>query len=96
MRFGRWLELIQQYGPLVGLLLVFIYWQARRIERLLDKNAKIYEAEIERMAKVQNRFLNQLLGPQPSSAGAPSIEAIKEASERLGEERTKPEGGNDG
>jgi hypothetical protein len=77
--FAQWVQLLKQYGPVVGLLLAFVFWQTRQINRLLEKNSAMYEAEIARMAKVQEQLLERLLGAvQPSSGVSPSVEKLKE------------------
>lgn len=79
MDFAHWFQLLKQYGPVVGLLLAFVIWQAWQIHSLLEKNAAIYEAEIARMAKVQDQLLERLLGVvQPSSVKSPSVNELKE------------------
>jgi hypothetical protein len=74
---AQWITLAKQYGPLVAFFIVFIAWQSIQIQRLLEKNSKIYDAEIERMAKVQGELLDRLLGRQPSSAEAPIVGQLK-------------------
>lgn len=61
---------------MVGVLLLFIFSQARWINRLLDRHEKAYSGEIKRMNKMMNRLLTCVLGDQPSSQGMPSIEAL--------------------
>ncbi len=81
MDITSWSQLIlalKQYGPIVSIFVVFIIWQTRRIDHLLDRNTSIYEAEIKRLADVQDRLLNKLLGPQPSSSAAPTIQEVRE------------------
>ena len=60
-----WLQLLKQHGPLVGLFIAFIIWQSRKIDQLLERNSKIYDGEIARLAHVQDVLLTKLLGLQP-------------------------------
>jgi hypothetical protein len=83
----RWLALLQQYGPLTGLLLAFIIWQSLQINRLLDRNSSIYEGEIKRLAEVQNRLLSHVLGPQPSSSESPTIKQMEDGAKRMGNQQ---------
>lgn len=76
MEIARWIELLKQYGPLIGLFVAFIIWQSHEIHGLLDKNSAIYEAEIKRMAEVQDRLLTKFLGIQPSSSESRSIQEM--------------------
>jgi hypothetical protein len=91
----RWLELLKQYGPLLGLLLGFIVWQAHQINRLLDRNSSIYEGEIKRLAEVQNRLLAHILGPQPSSTESPTIKQLEEGAKRLENQKNADKKGGD-
>ncbi len=88
-QWTQWLEILKEYGPIAGLFLAFIYWQARRIDKLIEKNASIYQEEINRMAKVQDRLLNQLLGPQSSSSNAPSVEQLQRVASDIGEKKDR-------
>ena len=83
-----WAGLIQEYGPIVGVLLLFIYWQSRQISNLLERNSKIYDAEIDRMAKVQDRLLGRVLGH--SAASSSSYPTVGELKKHEQEEKTKP------
>jgi hypothetical protein len=81
---ANWVQLwaiVKQYGPAVGLLLVLIYWLARRIDKLLDRNAEIYESHIAQLTQTQSWLLTKLIGPQPSSSEAPTIKQLQEAVE---------------
>lgn len=78
MDFTAWWTLLKQYGPIIGLSIGFILWQAHQINKLLDRNSAIYESEIKRLAHVQERLLTHLLGPQPSSASAPTVKELKD------------------
>lgn len=89
MELQFWFTLLKQYGFPIGLLIGFIIWQARRIDKLLDRNASIYEAEIGRLAEVQDRLLTQLLGPQPSSTKAPTVKQIEDGVRQKGEGNKK-------
>lgn len=77
MEWTSWLQLIQKYGPIVGLFVGFVVWQAHQINKLLDRNSAIYEGEIKRLAEVQARLLDRLLGPQPSSVASPTMEDLR-------------------
>ena len=92
MQWMEWVMLLEKYGPLVGLFLVMILAQAWWINRLLDRNAEIYDGEIKRMAEVQDRLLTHIIGPQPSSTSAPTIRDLKDGAKRLGGKA--PEGGD--
>lgn len=83
MELEYWLDLIKHYGPLAGLFLVVLVWQMRKIDQLLDRNSSIYESEIRRLAEVQEKLLERLLGPQPSSSGAPTVRDVRKTSERI-------------
>jgi hypothetical protein len=78
-RIVTWPELLavlKQYGPVVGILLAYVWWQSRKIDQLLDKNASIYEAEIVRMSQVQDRLLSHLIGVPTSSTSSPTAEQL--------------------
>jgi hypothetical protein len=70
------LDLVKEYGPIVGVLLVFIGWQAHWINKLLDRHEKAYSGEIERMHEREKLLLGKLLGEQPTSQDIPDIEHI--------------------
>jgi len=91
--WGKWLQLIQQYGPLVGLFVGFTVWQTQQISKLLQQNSTIYEAEIKRLSGVQDRLLTHALGPQPSSTSAPLVEQLRDRTEKLGDKDTSETGG---
>ncbi len=81
MEQAFWSQIIQalkQYGPIIALFVLFIAWQARKIDQLLDRNSSIYDAEIKRLAEVQERLLTKILGPQPSSSTAPTIQEVRD------------------
>jgi len=61
----------------VGIIVAYVWWQSKKIDQLLDKNAAIYEAEIKRMSEVQDRLLTKLIGQPPSSALAPTVDQLK-------------------
>lgn len=71
------LALLKQYGPVVAVLLVVIYWQARQINKLLDRNSSIYEAHIKSLWETQQWLMTKLIGPQPSSQASPTVQEIK-------------------
>lgn len=77
MNWPELLSVLKQYGPVVGILLAYVWWQSRKIDQLLDKNAAIYEAEIQRMSQVQDRLLNKLMGDPGSSALSPTVDQLK-------------------
>jgi hypothetical protein len=85
MQWEQWVMLLQKYGPLVGLFLVMILAQAWWINRLLERNSVIYDAEIKRLADVQERLLTHIIGPQPSSTSAPTIQDLKSGVKQLGD-----------
>lgn len=68
------IELAKQYGPLAAVLLAFIWWQARWINRLLDRHERAYTGEISRMHEREKLLLERLLGHQPSSLSSPSLQ----------------------
>ncbi len=80
MDWAQLLTLLKQYGPVVAVLLFIIYWQTRQIDKLLAKNAEIYESHIQHLWETQQRLLIRILGPQPSSQAAPTIDQLKKAS----------------
>jgi hypothetical protein len=59
--------------------------QAWWINRLLERNSVIYDAEIKRLADVQERLLTHIIGPQPSSTSAPTIQDLKSGVKQLGD-----------
>lgn len=77
LEWQQWLAILKQYGPFVGLLLGFIYWQARWINKLLDRHERVSKAEIERMDRQMTKLLDHVLGPQPSSSASPTIAELK-------------------
>jgi hypothetical protein len=86
VEWTTWVSLLKQYGPIVGLFVGFIIWQTTQINKLLDRNAAIYESEVKRLADVQTMLLTHLLGPQPSSTTSPTIKQLKNGT------ALKPEG----
>jgi len=92
--WSKWLQLIQEYGPLVGLFVGFIIWQTFQINRLLERNSAIYDAEIKRLAEVQSWLLSHVLGPQPSSFAAPSVRQLKDDAKQLENKGTPKKGGS--
>jgi hypothetical protein len=85
------INVIKQYGPTVGALLIIIYWQWRQIDKLLERNSTIYENHIKALYEAQNRLLDKLIGPQPSSQSSPTIKELKATSGS--EEATKEKPG---
>ena len=71
------MSLLKEYGPLVGIVIAYVWWQSRKIDQLLDKNSAIYEAEIQRMSEVQDRLLTKLIGQPPSSTLSPTVDQMK-------------------
>ena len=63
--------------------------QAYWINKLLDRNAQIYDKEIKRLADVQERLLTHILGSQPSSTVAPTIKELRDDAKRMEEIRLK-------
>jgi hypothetical protein len=43
MDLPQFLLLLKQYGPLVAVMVFFLYWFTKRIDGLLDRNAQIYD-----------------------------------------------------
>ena len=76
------INLAKQYGPTAAVLLVIIYWQWRHIDKLIERNASIYEKHIKNLSETQNWLLAKLIGPQPSSSESPTMEELKEAAKR--------------
>ena len=72
------LGLLKQYGPLITVLLVLVYWFARRIDKLIDRNTEIYEAHVKQLCETQKWLLTKLIGPQPSSSDAPTVKQLKD------------------
>lgn len=77
MNWPELLSVLKQYGPVVGILLAYVWWQSKKIDQLLDKNAAIYEAEIQRMSQVQDRLLNKLMGDPGTSSLSPTVDQLK-------------------
>ena len=85
---AKWLqvwETVKQYGPVVGLLLALIIWLSWRLDKVMDRNAQVYESHIRQLSETQNWLLTKLIGPQPSSAGQPTIGQLKETVKRTEE-----------
>lgn len=82
LEWPQWLAILKQYGPVVGLLLAFIFWQARWINTLLDRHEKAYTGEIDRMHQQMNRLLTHVLGPQPSSGNTPTVQELVEGADQ--------------
>jgi hypothetical protein len=78
MQWEQWVMLLEKYGPLVGLFLIMILAQAWWINRLLDRNSAIYDAEIKRLADIQDRLLTHIIGPQLSSTSSPTVKELKD------------------
>jgi hypothetical protein len=74
------LDALKHYGPIVTLFLVYVAWQARKIDQLIDKNSSIYDGEIKRLADVQQQLLTKLLGTQPTSTNSPTIQEVRDKS----------------
>ncbi len=97
VEWSLWLEIIKQYGPIVGLFLGLIFWQTRWINRLLRENRDAYLGEISRMHEREKMLLARLLGPQPSSLEQPRIsEVMAEVEQRTIEGRTEPDDDGEG
>jgi len=77
MDFEAWKALLKEYGPLVGPLVALVAWQAFQIRKLIEWNSRRHDEEVARMARVQDRLLTHLIGPQPTSADSPSIKDLK-------------------
>lgn len=84
MDWGQLLNLLKQYGPTVGILLLIIYSQWRHIDKLLERNAAIYEAHIKALYETQDRLLTQLIGPRTSSQTLPTMKELKAAAKENG------------
>ena len=90
MEWSQWLAAIKQYGPVAGVLAAYVFWQARWIDRLLDRHEKAYTGEIDRMHQQMNKLLAHVLGPQPSSASTPTMEEIMKAVESITRQSLEP------
>lgn len=78
-------QLLQEFGAVVGPLLLFIYWMMKRIDYLLDRNGRIYQEEIDRMHEVQKMLLRHVLGSeQPSSRESPTLRELEEGGSSMG------------
>jgi hypothetical protein len=84
-------NLIKQYGPTIAALFVVIWWQWRHIDKLLERNAAIYESHIKSLYETQTRLLDKLLGPQPSSQTLPTMEQLKAVASNRAEAKEIPE-----
>jgi hypothetical protein len=78
MDLPQFLLLLKQYGPLLTLVIFFLYWFTRRIDGLLDRNAQIYEAHIQHLWETQQKLLQTVLGEQQSSGMAPTVDQLKQ------------------
>lgn len=74
--WAAFLNLIKQYGPTVAALSIIIWWQWRKIDQLLERNSAIYETHIKALYETQNRLLDNLIGPQPSSQSLPTMKEL--------------------
>jgi hypothetical protein len=90
LKWSSLLELIKSVGPTAAAALTIIWYQARKIDQLLDRNSTIFEAEIARMAELQNRLLSKILGDQPSSLAAPTVQQMKDAAPNNGPQKELP------
>ena len=79
MTFADFLNILKQNGPIVAVLLGIIWYQWRHIDKLLDRNAEIYEGHIKVLHETQERLLTKLIGPQQSSQDAPTMKQLTEA-----------------
>ena len=77
------MQLLKQYGPVVGLLLFMIYLDWRRIDKLLDRNSQIYESHVKELYETQKWLMTKLIGPQPSSTEVPTIQTLKETAKQV-------------
>jgi hypothetical protein len=94
MDLPQFLLLLKQYGPLVAILIFFLYWFTRRIDGLLDRNAQIYEGHIQHLWETQQRLLVALLGAQDSSQSSPTVDDLKKgALGKAGKPKSLEEGG---
>jgi hypothetical protein len=84
--WSEWLTVLKQYGPIIGLFVGLFIWQTIQINRLLDRNSSIYDAEIKRLADVQTQLLTHILGAQPSSMASPTIKQLKDGASKPDEE----------
>lgn len=82
MDWAAFWAVVKQYGPLVGILGALVYFLAHQIEKLLDRNAAVYENHIKQLWETQNRLLSSVLGPQPSSTPMPTVDQLKEAAKK--------------
>lgn len=84
----NWLQVLKEYGPVVGALVVFIVWQMTWINKLLDRNERAYMGEIHRMHERETMLLRHILGEQPSSTDMPPADALMKQAEGLSPEGT--------
>jgi hypothetical protein len=92
MDLSQLLQLLKQYGPVVGLLLLHVWWLTRRIDSLLERNTKIYDSHIQHLWETQQRLLTAVLGPQVSSGQSPTVDELKKKALTEGNEQTAPQG----
>lgn len=78
-------EILKHYGPITALFLIYVAWQARKIDQLIDKNSSIYDAEIKRLADVQQLLLAKLIGTQPTSSSSPTVQEVKDRASKVGD-----------
>lgn len=86
MDWSEWLAVLKQYGPITGLFVGLFIWQTIQINRLLERNSSIYDAEIKRLADVQTQLLAHILGPQPSSTASPTIKQLQDSASKPNQE----------
>lgn len=80
-------DLVKQYGPVVSILFILIFWMARRIDGLLDRNATIYEEHVKQLTETQKWLLTRLIGPQPSSTEAPTTKDLEALAKKKKEDK---------
>jgi hypothetical protein len=92
MAWSQFLQLLKEFGPVVGALLLIVFFQTRRIDHLLDRNEKIYEEHIKNLWETQKQLLTRLLGPQESSQDFPTVDDLKKKALSQGKESSKETG----
>jgi len=87
VNWTEFLGILKLNGPTIAVLVGIIWLQWRHIDKLLERNASIYEGHIKALYDTQNRLLTKILGPQESSQGLPTMKQLLDgAKESSGKE----------
>lgn len=92
MDWSGFLAIVKTSGPTIAVLLGIIWLQWRHIDRLLQRNADIYESHLKSLYETQDRLLTQILGPRTSSQEMPTM---KQLQEKAGDPKTANDAGGE-